>query len=93
MSRIRVGFDDPPRAAAAPARPKIRAALEPIAGNDNGNGRPAPPPPEPIPARVMRFWNYDEDAHRAMTPWRYAESPNEQAVREAAESDGSWAGL
>jgi hypothetical protein len=53
---------------------------------------PAPPPPEPLPPRVAAFWNFDEDAHRARTPWRYAESPDEQAIREDAENRGCWTG-
>ena len=53
----------------------------------------APKAPEPLPARVAAFWFFDEDAHRASRPWRDAESPNEQAVREQLEGNGSWAGL
>ena len=88
---IRAGFeDDPP----APRRPKIRATFTDTS-NGNGNGHsPNPPvPPEPTPERILRFWNFDEDAHRAATPWRFQETPNETLIREAAERDGSWAGL
>jgi hypothetical protein len=72
-------------------RSKIRVTLPP----------PAPEPvpdvessiPSPPPARVMAFWHHDEDAHLTSRPWRHMESPNEQAIREQAERDGSWAGL
>jgi hypothetical protein len=53
---------------------------------------PPAPKAEPVPAKVMAFWNYDEDAHRARAPWRYQENPNEQAIREQAERDGAWTG-
>ena len=53
---------------------------------------PAPQAAEPPPAKVMAFWHHDEDAHQIDRPWRYAESPNEQAVREQAERDGAWTG-
>jgi hypothetical protein len=61
-------------------RPKIRVRL------------PAPEAPEPPPPKVMAFWNYDEDARRARAPWRYAESPAEQSMREQLERDGAWTG-
>jgi hypothetical protein len=75
------------------SRPKIRLTL-PNSGDASGNGHSPPPASEQeIPARVMRFWNYDEDTRSALTPWRLAESPNEQAIRKQLENNGCWAGL
>jgi hypothetical protein len=68
-------------------RPKIRVQLlAPQAGVEHHSDPLLPP-------KVKAFFDYDEDAHRASRPWRYQESPNEQAIREQAESDGCWAGL
>jgi hypothetical protein len=85
-------------------RPKIRVTLDPAAPPpllpapeaaeaSVPQGRlPAPQAakPFPIPAKVLAFWNYDEDAHRVGRPWQ--ESPAEQSVREQAERDGVWTG-
>jgi hypothetical protein len=59
-----------------PQGKKIRVQLPPQAA-------------EPPPPKVLAFW-YAED--RPPPPWRYAESPEEQAIREQAERDGSWTG-
>jgi hypothetical protein len=48
----------------------------------------APEAPEPRPPEVMAFWHFDEDARRISAPWRYVESPNEEALREQAENNG-----
>jgi hypothetical protein len=80
-------------------RPKIRVTLDgqpvtpPLALPAPQGRLPAPEAVEPVPPKVLAFWNYDEDAHRADRPWRYQESPNEQTIREQAERDGCWAGL
>jgi hypothetical protein len=83
-------------------RPKIRVTLDdgqppllpsPQAELPMPQGRlSAPQAAKPVPPRVLAFWNFDEDKHRAQTPWRYVESPNEQAVREQAERNGAWTG-
>ena len=68
-------------------RPKIKVTLP-----DAPPLLLAPKAAEPPPPKVLAFWNYDEDAHRADRPWRYQESPNEELIREQAERDGCWAG-
>jgi hypothetical protein len=76
-------------------RPKIRVRLPGTNGAQNGHSLPRLPAlvePEPIPERIKRFWDFDEDAHRARKPWRYVESPDEQSMREQAENNGAWAG-
>jgi hypothetical protein len=72
-------------------RPKMRVTLNgqpPVAPLQLPP--PAPEAPELLPPKVKAFWDYDEDAHRARTPWRYAESPNEQAIRVAKKGPNFW---
>jgi hypothetical protein len=82
---IRVTLADTPQG--EENRRKIRVTL---------NAQPplllAPQAPEPLPPKVKAFWDYDEDARRVRAPWRYAESPNEQAMREQLEANGCWTG-
>jgi hypothetical protein len=99
---IRVTLEDEGTESASPlpleCRPKIRVRLNGGCGNGNAPVAPlqlppaAPEAPEPLPPKVMAFWNFDEDAHRARTPWRYAESPAEQSMREQMERGGAWTG-
>jgi hypothetical protein len=93
MSKIRVTLDETPALLAPQADAESSTTLASVPqGKKIRVTLSAPEAVEPVPPKVMAFWNYDEDAHRADRPWRYQESPNEQAVREQAESDGAWTG-
>ena len=71
---IRAGFDSGETATAAPPRPKIRATLQralTVRGRLGDGHAPHRRRPNRSRERVAAFWNFDEDARRAMTPWRY----------------------
>jgi hypothetical protein len=67
--KIQIGDKEPER------RPKIRVTLDGQPVTSPPPQLPAPqgeasvPQAEPIPARVLAFWNFDEDKHKARTPW------------------------
>jgi hypothetical protein len=101
MSKIRVTLagdtPDVPLGKNLPQGRKIRVTLDPaspplLLSPEASEPRPKAAAPFPVPAKVLAFWNYDENAHQIDRPWCYAESPNEQSVREQAERDGVWTG-